>query len=85
MTEAARCLTNVVPKNVNQHHRTVEMIQKRLSDIKKFIDVRRIFERGDTQTGMNSLKLKEKIVVPKGILPIINIYYIVKQNYGSCL
>lgn len=54
MMEASRCLAKVAPSRDGmgqQHRRAVEIVQQRLGDIKKFIDVRRLFERGDVQSG----------------------------------
>lgn len=59
MMEASRCLAKVAPSrdgSGQQHRRAVEIVQQRLGDIKKFIDVRRLFERGDVQSGMTSVK-----------------------------
>lgn len=52
MTEASRSLAKVTtPRDAVQHRRATEIVQQRLTDIKKFIDIRRLFERGDVQTG----------------------------------
>lgn len=52
MMEASRCLTKVAnPRDALQHRKATEIVQQRLGDIKKFIDVRRLFERGDVQSG----------------------------------
>lgn len=57
MLEASRCLAKVAtPRDMQRHKRAVEIVQQRLSDIKKFIDVRRLFERGDVQSGKHNKK-----------------------------
>lgn len=57
LTEAARCLNKIQsPKDLNQHQRAVEIVEQRISLVKKFIDVKRLFERGDFQAGMTQCK-----------------------------
>lgn len=57
MMEASRCLAKVATpaRDPQQHKRAVEIVQQRLADIKKFIDVRRLFERGDVQSGKKKI------------------------------
>lgn len=56
MMEASRCLAKIAtPRDVHQHRKAVEIVQQRLGDIKKFIDIRRLFERGDVQSGKNNI------------------------------
>ncbi|XP_049817321.1 intraflagellar transport protein 140 homolog isoform X2 [Aethina tumida] len=53
LTEAARCLSKITqPKDVFQHQRAGEIVQQRLTSVKRFVDIRRLFERGDLQAGM---------------------------------
>ncbi|KAI4456192.1 hypothetical protein MML48_8g00010237 [Holotrichia oblita] len=57
LTEASRCLSKVTaPKDPNQHHRATEIVQQRLTAVKRFIDIKRLFERGDVQSGMTQCR-----------------------------
>lgn len=52
LTEASRCLAKVAtPRDINQHRRAQEIVQQRMTLIKRFMDIKRILERGDVQTG----------------------------------
>lgn len=58
LTEAARCLSKITqPKDVFQHQRAGEIVQQRLTSVKRFVDIRRLFERGDLQAGTCNLHL----------------------------
>ncbi|KAB0793767.1 hypothetical protein PPYR_13387 [Photinus pyralis] len=46
LTEASRCLTKIPNASV-QHEKASEVVKKRMVAIKRFIDIRRLFERGD--------------------------------------
>ncbi|XP_063916884.1 intraflagellar transport protein 140 homolog [Zophobas morio] len=53
LTEASRCLGKISnPKDVGQHQRATEIVQQRLTMIKRFVDIRRLIERGDPQAGI---------------------------------
>lgn len=53
LTEASRCLSKVTsPKDMNQHRRAVDIVQQRLSMVKRFMDIKRLFERNDVQGGL---------------------------------
>ncbi|CAH0563779.1 unnamed protein product [Brassicogethes aeneus] len=53
LTEASRCLGKVqTPKDSLQHQRATDIVQQRLTSVKRFVDIRRLFERGDLHTGM---------------------------------
>ncbi|KAK4874572.1 hypothetical protein RN001_013932 [Aquatica leii] len=51
LTEATRCLSKIPNPSV-QHEKATELVQKRLISIKKFIDIRRLLERGDLENGI---------------------------------
>lgn len=52
LTEAQRCLAKISsPKDVIQHQRATEIVQQRMILIKRFVDIRRLFERGDSHSG----------------------------------
>ncbi|GJQ73669.1 putative intraflagellar transport protein 140 [Trypoxylus dichotomus] len=57
LTEASRCLAKATtPNDPNQHHRAIEIVQQRLTTVKRFIDIKRLFERGDIQSGMTQCR-----------------------------
>lgn len=52
MNEASRCLNKVTtPRDANQHRRAIDIVQTRMTNIKRFVDIRRLFERGDHNGG----------------------------------
>lgn len=52
MAEASRCLAKVItPKDPVQHRKACELVEERLADVKKFIEIKKIFERGDVENG----------------------------------
>lgn len=62
MNEASRSLNKVTsPRDVNQHRRAMDIVQTRMANIKRFIDIKRLFERGDHAGGVTqSLNLLQK-------------------------
>lgn len=53
MNEAARCLGKVVtPREPTQHRRALEIVQSRMANIKRFVDIKRLFERGEQHAGL---------------------------------
>ncbi|EFA08985.1 Intraflagellar transport protein 140 homolog-like Protein [Tribolium castaneum] len=53
LTEASRCLAKIGnPRDSSQHQRATEIVQQRLTMIKRFVDIRRLFDRGDYQAGI---------------------------------
>ncbi|XP_074040796.1 intraflagellar transport protein rempA isoform X2 [Leptinotarsa decemlineata] len=54
LTEASRCLQRITsPKDSKQIQKASEIVQQRLAMVKKFVDIRRLFERGDAKTGVS--------------------------------
>lgn len=52
LTEASRCLQKITePRDPKQIQRASEIVQQRLSLVKRFVDIRKLFERGDGKTG----------------------------------
>jgi intraflagellar transport protein 140 len=52
LTEASRCLAKIgSPRDSVQHQRATEIVLQRLTMVKRFVDIRRLFERGDPQAG----------------------------------
>lgn len=57
LTEASRSLakmSNVT--NSIQHQKATEVVQKRMAAVKRFIDIKRLFERGDTAGGITQCR-----------------------------
>ncbi|KAK9885497.1 hypothetical protein WA026_010990 [Henosepilachna vigintioctopunctata] len=51
--EAGACLAKITaPKDPNQHERITEVIKRSTTLIKRFVDIRKLFERGDIETGL---------------------------------
>lgn len=50
LTEASRCLTKLAHAP-SQQQKLSEIVQKRMTTIKRFIDIRRLYERGDIEGG----------------------------------
>lgn len=52
MNEAARCLNKVTtPRDENIHRRAIEIVQTRTVNIKRFVEIRRLYEHGDYTAG----------------------------------
>ncbi|KAG5865437.1 hypothetical protein JTB14_033441 [Gonioctena quinquepunctata] len=57
LTEALKCLQRISsPKDPKQIQRASEIVQQRLAMVKKFVDIRRLFERGDGKTGITQCR-----------------------------
>ncbi|KAL1494371.1 hypothetical protein ABEB36_009980 [Hypothenemus hampei] len=55
--KASRCLLKITnPVNPSQIQRAMDIVQQRYSMVKKFVDIRKLFERGDLQAGMTQCK-----------------------------
>lgn len=69
LTEASRCLVKVAtPRDINQHRRAQDIVQQRMTLIKRFMDIKRILERGDVQTGKINLKKNQILLLKRMIL-----------------
>ncbi|CAG9773857.1 unnamed protein product [Ceutorhynchus assimilis] len=55
LTEASRCLQKITD-NPAHIQRAMEIVQQRFSMVKRFVDIRKSFERGDPQAGMTQCK-----------------------------
>ncbi|XP_030750473.1 intraflagellar transport protein 140 homolog isoform X2 [Sitophilus oryzae] len=57
LTEASRCLQKITSSKEPAHiQRAMEIVQQRLSMVKKIVDIKKLFERGDTQAGMTQCR-----------------------------
>ena len=57
LTEASRCLSKVItPKDPSQHRRATDIVQQRLTTVKKFVDVKHLLESGELAAGMNQCR-----------------------------
>lgn len=56
--EANTCLSKVTtPKDKAQHNRVTELVRQRIAPIKKFLDAKKLFDRGDHQAGLAQARL----------------------------
>ncbi|CAG9817936.1 unnamed protein product [Phaedon cochleariae] len=54
LTESSRCLQKIgSAKDPKQIQRASEIVEQRLKMVKRFVDIRRLFERGDIQAGIS--------------------------------
>lgn len=52
LVEASRCLSKVTsPQDSNQHRAAMDIVQQRMTFVKRFIDIKKVFERNDVQGG----------------------------------
>lgn len=52
LAEAQRCLQKITnPKDPKQIQRATEIVQQRLTLVKRFVDIRRLLEKGEIQAG----------------------------------
>ncbi|GAB1869232.1 Intraflagellar transport protein 140 homolog [Camponotus japonicus] len=57
LNQASRCLIKVVtPRDPDVHKRAVELVNNRMSTIKRYLDIKRLFERGETETAMQQVR-----------------------------
>ncbi|XP_050298165.1 intraflagellar transport protein 140 homolog isoform X2 [Anthonomus grandis grandis] len=57
LSEASRCLQKITnPLDPKQIQRAMDIVQQRYSAVKRFVDIRKLFERGDPQAGMTQCK-----------------------------
>lgn len=52
MNEASRCLGKVTtPRDMNVHRRAIDIVQIRTENIKRFVDIKKLYEHGDYTGG----------------------------------
>ncbi|XP_076275745.1 intraflagellar transport protein rempA isoform X2 [Rhynchophorus ferrugineus] len=57
LTEASRCLQKITnPNDPGQIQRAIDIVQQRLTMVKRIVDIRKLFERGDNQAGMTQCR-----------------------------
>ncbi|EZA61734.1 hypothetical protein DMN91_004415 [Ooceraea biroi] len=57
LNQASRCLTKVVtPRDPDVHKRAVDLVNNRISVIKRYLDIKRLFDRGETETAMQQVR-----------------------------
>ncbi|XP_057670783.1 intraflagellar transport protein 140 homolog [Diorhabda carinulata] len=53
LTEASRCLQKITePRDPKQIQRAMDIVQQRLVLVKRFVDIRKLFDRGDSQSAL---------------------------------
>ncbi|KAG5330577.1 IF140 protein, partial [Acromyrmex charruanus] len=57
LNQANRCLSKVVtPRDPDVHKRAIELVNNRMSAIKRYLDIKRLFDRGETETAMQQVR-----------------------------
>lgn len=57
LSEASRCLQKIAnPMDQSQIQRAMEIVQQRYVTVKKFVDIKKLFDRGDLQAGKTWFK-----------------------------
>ncbi|XP_043479538.1 intraflagellar transport protein 140 homolog [Leptopilina heterotoma] len=57
LNQAGKCLGKVVdPRDSEVHRRAIEVVNGRMSTVKRYLDIKRLFDRGDTETAMNQVR-----------------------------
>ncbi|KAF5285788.1 hypothetical protein FQA39_LY04249 [Lamprigera yunnana] len=85
LTEASRCLAKISNPQV-QHEKASELVQKRMLVIKKFIDIKRLLERGDSDNGITQCR---QLLLTEGAdledsVRRGDIYALMIQHYVKC-
>lgn len=57
LNQASKCLIKVAtPRDPDVHKRAVELVNNRMSTIKRYLDIKRLFERSETETAMQQVR-----------------------------
>ncbi|KAL0120487.1 hypothetical protein PUN28_008311 [Cardiocondyla obscurior] len=57
LNQASRCLSKVMtPRDPDIHSRAVELVNNRMSAIKRYLDIKRLFDRNETETAMQQVR-----------------------------
>ncbi|XP_011298550.1 intraflagellar transport protein 140 homolog [Fopius arisanus] len=57
LNQAARCLAKVTsPRDPEIHKRAVDIVNTRMSTIKRYLELKKCFDRGETESGMNQVR-----------------------------
>ncbi|XP_020285443.1 intraflagellar transport protein 140 homolog isoform X2 [Pseudomyrmex gracilis] len=57
LNQANRCLTQVImPRDLDVHKRAVELVNNRMLTIKRYLDIKRFFDKGETETAMQQVR-----------------------------
>ncbi|XP_036142588.1 intraflagellar transport protein 140 homolog [Monomorium pharaonis] len=57
LNQANRCLSKVMtPRDPDVHKRAIELVNNRMSAIKRYLDIKRLFDRGETETAMQQVR-----------------------------
>nr|XP_033335798.1 intraflagellar transport protein 140 homolog [Megalopta genalis] len=57
LNQASRCLAKVAtPRDPNIHKRAVDLVNTRIATIRRYLDVKKLFDRGDTGTAMQQVR-----------------------------
>ncbi|XP_072382747.1 intraflagellar transport protein 140 homolog isoform X1 [Diabrotica undecimpunctata] len=92
LTEASRCLQKITePRDPKQMQRAADIVQQRITLVKRFVDIRKLFERGDGQTAITQCQQllmtagnDLEVAVRRGDVYSSMIQYLVKSgNYSE--
>ncbi|KYM98003.1 PREDICTED: intraflagellar transport protein 140 homolog [Cyphomyrmex costatus] len=57
LNQASRCLSKVMtPRDPDVHKRAIDLVNNRMSAIKRYLDIKRLFDRGETETAMQQVR-----------------------------
>ncbi|XP_015439170.1 PREDICTED: intraflagellar transport protein 140 homolog [Dufourea novaeangliae] len=57
LNQASRCLVKVTtPRDPNIHKRAVDLVNNRIATIRRYLDIKKLFDRGDTATAMQQVR-----------------------------
>ncbi|XP_031832698.1 intraflagellar transport protein rempA isoform X2 [Nomia melanderi] len=57
LNQASRCLAKVTtPRDPNIHKRAVDLVNNRVATIRRYVDIKKLFDRGDTATAMQQVR-----------------------------
>ncbi|XP_012060565.1 PREDICTED: intraflagellar transport protein 140 homolog [Atta cephalotes] len=57
LNQANKCLSKVMtPRDPDVHKRAIELVNNRMSAIKRYLDIKRLFDRGETETAMQQVR-----------------------------
>lgn len=56
LNQASRCLAKVVtPRDLDIHKRAVDLVNNRIAVVKRYLDIKKLFDRGETATAMQQV------------------------------
>ncbi|XP_076624343.1 intraflagellar transport protein rempA [Colletes latitarsis] len=57
LNQASRCLSKVItPRDPNIHKRAVDLVNNRIATIRRYLDIKKLFDKGETGTAMQQVR-----------------------------